>query len=70
VGSLVRIPWVRDVTVTQWLNDDRSKSYIVNLPEPARIALLTTIAQILRGAFPRERMEVPYETLLWIASKE
>ena len=70
VSGRMRFPWLREVTVEQWLNDDRSKSYIANLPEPNRTALLTTIEQIIRGAFPGERMNVPYETLLWIASKK
>jgi hypothetical protein len=64
------IPWVRNVTVEQWLEDDRSKSYIATLPEPIRMSLLAKIEQIIRDRFPGGHMHIPYDTLLWIARKK
>jgi SAM-dependent methyltransferase len=65
-----KIAWVREMTVEQWMNDDRSKSYISSLPEPSRTSLLTTLDQIVREAFPSGEMQVPYETSMWIATRK
>lgn len=51
-----------------WLTDDRSKTYIAALPPDARDTLLRKIEIVLRRAFPDGRMQVPYETWLWIAT--
>jgi hypothetical protein len=69
-SSSTTIPWTRQVTVQQWLDDDQTKSYIWALPEPTRASLLRTIEETVRDAFPGGRMEVPYETMLWIATRK
>lgn len=70
VGERITFPWLREATAEQWLEDQRSKSYIAALPEPSRTSLLTTIEQIISDRFPTGQMRVPYETLLWIARKK
>ena len=69
VGERWTFRWGRETSVQQWLTDDRSKSYIASLPEPARIALLTAIQETITKSFPNGRMRVPYETWLWIATR-
>jgi hypothetical protein len=70
VARLVRIPWVRDITVEQWLDDHQSRTYIASLAKTTRSKLIARIENVVRRAFPNDRMEVPYDTLLWIATKK
>jgi len=69
VGERVVFPWVRQVTVGEWLIDERSKSYVAVLSESDRAALLETVERLVLDRFPNGRMQVPYETWLWIANR-
>jgi SAM-dependent methyltransferase len=69
VSERVTCGWIREATVDQWLAHNRSHSYVTSLPEPDRRTLLAEIEQTIRHHFPDGRMQVPYETWLWIATK-
>lgn len=69
VADLEAIPWIRRITVEEWLMDERSKSYVANLPVSDRTSLLDAIERLCRDRFPDGDMSIPYETWLWIASK-
>jgi SAM-dependent methyltransferase len=69
VSDRVTCRWIRETTVGQWLDHDRSHSFVTSLREPERLALLAEIEQNLRHHFPDGHMRVPYETWLWIATK-
>ena len=67
VGERITVPWVREVSVDVWLDDERSKSYVEALAETPRAALLGELERIVRNEFPGGEMHVPYETWLWTA---
>ena len=69
VGERVTVSWVRELSVETWLADDRSRSYVAALPEPARLVLLRELEALVRARFPNGEMRVPYETWLWVARK-
>ena len=69
VGEKVVVPWVRAVTVERWLIEERSKSFVADLSEHDREALLQEVERITRDRFPSGTMQVPYETRLWTAIK-
>jgi SAM-dependent methyltransferase len=68
VDDRVTVPWVRHVTVDDWLTDQRSHSYVAALPDADREQLMRDLGAILHARFPNGSMEVPYETWLWTAS--
>ncbi len=63
------VPWTRQVTAAQWLTDDRSKSYLIELDPAGREALLGQIAGIIADRFPDGQMLVPYSTKLLVARR-
>lgn len=65
----VEVPWTRELTTTTWLDDERSKSYIEELPPDDRRALLAEIERIIAAAFSTGTMSVPYLTHMWIARR-
>ncbi len=67
VGQRIEIPWLRQVSIDQWMTDQASHSYIDALPENHRLDLLSELRQIIEAEFPNQQMEVPHETWLWIA---
>jgi SAM-dependent methyltransferase len=67
VGERITVPWVREVSVDVWLDDERSKSYVEALAETPRAALLDELERIVRNEFSDGEMRVPYETWLWTA---
>jgi SAM-dependent methyltransferase len=69
IGPRQVFPWVRNVSVEQWLTDERSKSYVAALAEANRSELLHNLESILREAFPSGVVKVVYETWLWIARR-
>jgi hypothetical protein len=69
VGEKLVLAWVRQVSIDDWLIDERSKSYIVALSEPDRRSLLRTVERLVRARFPDGNMRVRYETWLWIANR-
>jgi SAM-dependent methyltransferase len=67
-GSVV-IQWTRHVSAADWITDDRSKSYFIELAPSARQAVLAEVAAIIASRFPDGQMTVPYVTTLLLASK-
>jgi SAM-dependent methyltransferase len=65
----VTVRWTRQLTVSDWITDDRSKSYVIALADGPRERLLAQVAAIIGQRFPDGRMRVPYATRLWLASK-
>ena len=63
------VPWIREVSVGDWLTDLRSHSYIIDLTPAVRGEVLDEVGAILRDAFPGGTMLVPYQTRLWIARR-
>lgn len=65
----VVVPWTRQVTAEQWITDERSKSYLIDLAPHARESVLRQVADIIAGQFPDGQMAVPYVTTLLVARK-
>jgi len=65
----VVVRWIRQVTAEQWITDERSKSYLIDLGPPARESVLRQVANIIAGQFPDGQMAVPYITTLLMARK-
>ncbi len=68
-ASVTVVPWVRQVTAEQWITDERSKSYFIELEPAARESVLAEVAAILARQFPDGQLVVPYITTLLLASK-
>ncbi len=69
VGDRVTVPWVREISVDDWMTDQASHSYVAGLPEARRARLLGDLRRILDDRFPDGTMSVPYEAWLWIATR-
>lgn len=69
VEPKVIVPWTRELTVDDWINDQASHSYVLALTEESRSLLLTQLRSIVAEAFPGGTMSVPYETWLWLATR-
>lgn len=63
------IRWTRQIAIDDWITDDRSKSYVIELAPAAREDLLAQLAAIISQRFPDAQMQVPYTTRLWLARK-
>ena len=61
--------WTRYVSVADWITDDRSKSYFIELEPEARQSVLDEVAVIIASRFPDGQMTVPYITTLLLARK-
>jgi len=62
-------PWTRRVSAAQWITDERSKSYVIELAPVVRESLLGRVAKILADRFPDGQMTVSYITTLVMARK-
>lgn len=69
VGTRLVFPWLREVSVHDWMTDQASHSYVVNLSPDARAQLLSELREIVSRSFPSGAMSVKYETWLWIATR-
>jgi ubiquinone/menaquinone biosynthesis C-methylase UbiE len=67
--ATVVVPWTRRVTAAQWITDERSKSYFIELGPDVREAVLGQVAGIIAEEFPDGQMTVPYITTLLVARK-
>jgi ubiquinone/menaquinone biosynthesis C-methylase UbiE len=67
-GSVV-VQWTREVSAADWITDDRSKSYFIELAPSARQSVLDEVAAIIADRFPDGQMTVPYITTLLLARK-
>ncbi len=63
------VPWTRHVTAEQWITDERSKSYLIDLAPDARESVLRQVANIIANQFPDGQMAVPFVTTLLVARK-
>jgi SAM-dependent methyltransferase len=68
-ASMTLVPWTRQVTAEQWITDERSKSYFIELEPLVREAVLSQVAAILARRFPDGQLVVPYITTLLLAKK-
>jgi SAM-dependent methyltransferase len=68
-GIRVTVPWTRMLDVPEWMTEERSKSYIAQLPPLHRDRLLDGIAGLLAAHFPGSAMAVPYRTRMWLARR-
>ena len=50
-GILV-VPWTRQVSAADWITDNRSKSYFIELEPTFRESVLDRMAAIIAGAVP------------------
>jgi ubiquinone/menaquinone biosynthesis C-methylase UbiE len=69
LADRVVVPWTRQVSAANWITDDRSKSYFIELEPPTRQAVLDQVAAIIARRFPDGQMTVPYATTVLIARK-
>jgi SAM-dependent methyltransferase len=68
-ATRIVVPWTRRVDVVEWMTEERSKSYVVQLPPPSCDRLLRGINEILGTHFPDGAMAVPYRTRMWLARR-
>jgi hypothetical protein len=61
------VPRTRHVTAGQWLTDESSKSYLIDLAPQARESVLRQVAEIIAGQFSDGQMTVPCITTLLVA---
>jgi SAM-dependent methyltransferase len=67
-GSVV-VQWTREVSAADWITDDSSKSYFIELAPLVRQSVLDEVAAIIATRFPDGHMSVPYTTTVLLASK-
>lgn len=63
------VQWIRRVSATDWITDERSKSYFIELEPAVRESVLDQVAAIISSQFPDGQMEVGYITTLVLARK-
>jgi SAM-dependent methyltransferase len=68
-AGTVIVPWTRQVSAADWITDDRSKSYFIELEPQTRQSVLDRVAAIITNRFPDGQMTVPYITTLVLARK-
>ena len=67
-GTII-VQWTRQVSAADWITEDRSKSYVIELVPAARESVLAEVARIISAQFPDGEMSVPYATRLLLARK-
>jgi SAM-dependent methyltransferase len=67
VAEMITVPWVRRLSVDQWITEVKSYSYIAALPAHDAADLLNGLRTTAFEGFPNGEMVVPYETWLWVA---
>lgn len=63
------VPWQREVTVSEWLVELSSHSYVIALAPSERRTLLGEVEGVLVESFPDGTMSVPYETRVLLARR-
>jgi hypothetical protein len=61
------IPWVRELSTAAWIADQLTHSYVFDLSNDERNALVDALTRVVDEAFPDGAMRVPFETQLWVA---
>jgi SAM-dependent methyltransferase len=69
VAERVTVPWIRQISVENWMTDQASHSYVAGLSRDRRTELLGELRAVLDEQFPSGAMAVRYETWLWIATR-
>jgi SAM-dependent methyltransferase len=69
-GARIVVPWTRVLDTAEWMTEERSKSYVAELPPADRDRLLHGIGDMLSGHFPGGAMAVPYRTRMWLARRD
>ena len=64
---MITVPWVRRLSVDQWITELQSHSYVAALPEHDAADLLNGLRTTAFEGFPDGVMVIPYETWLWVA---
>jgi SAM-dependent methyltransferase len=67
-GTVV-VPWTRRVSAADWITEQRSKSYVIELELAVRESVLGQVGKIIAGRFPDGQMIVGYVTALLLARK-
>ena len=62
------VEWVRTVSVSEWLTDLQSHSYVLTLRPADRTRLLNDVEAVVREQFV-DIMSVPYQTRVWWAQR-
>lgn len=68
-AGTILVQWTRKVSVSDWITDDRSKSYFIELDTAARESVLREVGRIIAAEFPDGQMSVRYVTTLLLARK-
>lgn len=68
-AGTVIVQWTREVSAADWITEDRSKSYFIELEPDRRESLLREVGRIIETEFPDGEMSVRYNTLLLLARK-
>ncbi len=68
-AGTVIVQWTREVSAADWITEDRSKSYFIELEPDRRESLLREVARIIETEFPDGEMSVRYNTQLLLARK-
>jgi SAM-dependent methyltransferase len=68
-AGVMVVPWTRQVSASDWITGERSKSYFIELAPPVREAVLGRAATIIADRFPDGQMTVGYGTTLVLARK-
>lgn len=68
-AETIVVRWTRQVSAADWITDNRSKSYFIDLEPSFRESVLDSIAAIIAAQFPDGQMMVPYVTVLVLARK-
>ena len=68
-AGTILVQWTREVSAADWITDDRSKSYFIELAPAEREAVLREVASIITAEFPDGLMSVRYITTLLLARK-
>lgn len=69
VKSRITVPWIRRISVDDWMTDQASHSYVAGLTREQRTELLGKLRAVLDDQFPDGVMSVRYETWLCIATR-
>lgn len=68
-AGTILVQWTREVAAEDWITEDRSKSYVIQIGRAARESVLREVAGIIAAEFPDGQMSVRYVTTLLLARK-
>jgi len=68
-AGVVVVPWTRRVSAADWVTEQRSKSYVIELEPAVRASVLGQLTKIIASGFPGGQLTVGYRTTLLLARK-